>query len=278
MRYLEYGVEASLRTPTMYIVVACALLAAPGCEMINYSPHQANFDEDETDINRRSIERLQNEPAPDGPIKIALVTDTQNYFTESDDCVSDINARDDISFTIHMGDITAFGITREYEWMHDIFQDLDRPYMALVGNHDLRANGGDLYRTVYGKMDFSFVWARTKYIFHDNNARQYDFDGSVPDLDWLAAQLEPSEDWDRAVVLGHVPPDHPDFDAELRDDYTKLLEQNDAVVASLHGHAHRLRADRSGGVLYLVGVGVGKRAYTVLTLDEDSVSYERVNY
>ena len=276
---------SSARKKTAAVAARLSLLVLAtlpvACEMIKYSPHQDDLPSSAIQVNRKNLARLQKTP-PGDEIQVAFVTDTQNYYDESQEFVAALNERDDIDFVVHGGDITAFGIIQEFEWMHEIFGELDVPYLAVIGNHDLRANGGEIYQQVYGKKNFAFVYGRTKFIFADTNSRDYNFNGEVPKLEWLREQLEPSEAYDQAVVIGHVPPDHKDFDPQLEQAYADILEQSGQVPISLYGHKHRYEVKRPyGDVIYLVTGSVAKREYTVVTVsnsDEDAVKYETVEF
>jgi predicted phosphodiesterase len=257
-----------------------ALATVPlACEMLEYGPHQDNLPDSASQLNRKNIDELLDRPAGD-TLRVAFVTDTQNFYDETEDFVDAINARDDVDFVVHGGDITAFGIIREFEWMHEIFAELDVPYLTVIGNHDLKANGGDIYEQVYGPKNFSLVYARTKFVFVDTNSRDYDYNGEVPDLQWLRRQLEPSPAFDQAVVIGHVPPDHREFDPRLEGRYANILEESGHVPVSLYGHQHQYEVSRPyGDVLYLVSDTVGSRQFTLLTLSEEhGVQHRTVNF
>lgn len=277
MQWLSKRTIAAV-TRLLLLVLATIPIA---CEMIKFSPHQDDLPSSAIQVNKKSLERLQATPAGE-TLEIAFVTDTQNFYDESQEFVDALNARDDVDFVVHGGDITAFGIVQEFEWMHEIFSRLDVPYFAVIGNHDLRANGGEIYEQVYGKKNFAFVYGRTKFVFADTNSRDYNFNGEVPDLEWLRDELEPSDDYDRAIVIAHVPPDHKDFDPELEAAFADILEESGQVPISLYGHKHSYEVKRPyGDVIYLVTGSVAKRQYTLVTIsnaEDDAVKYETVEF
>jgi 3',5'-cyclic AMP phosphodiesterase CpdA len=262
------------------VLLACVPVA---CELMKYSPHQGDLPSSASQINEQNIARILA-TRPNDPVQIAFITDTQNAYDESQTFVDTINARGDIDFVVHGGDITHYGVIQEYEWMHEIFSAIDPPYLAVIGNHDLLANGGDLYDSVYGPRNFSFIYARTKFVFIDTNSRQYGFPGDVPDLDWLRDQLAPSKEFDRAIVIGHVPPDHPDFDSKLEQRFADILEQSTIVPLALYGHAHKYSVKTPyGDVAHLVTASADKRQYTLVKIwsplkGSDGFAYKRVAY
>ncbi|MBC7487364.1 MAG: hypothetical protein H7282_11490 [Cytophagaceae bacterium] len=58
--------------------------------------------------------------------------------------------------------------------------------------------------------NFSFIYKKNKFIFHDNNSRKYNFNGSVPNISWLGSQLHDKKaDW--CIDVSHVHPFDVDF-------------------------------------------------------------------
>jgi 3',5'-cyclic AMP phosphodiesterase CpdA len=268
--------------PRAAIVANILLIAlasvATGCELLKYSPHQDDLASEASQVNKKNIARISTTP-PGDTVRFAFVSDTQNHYDDSQRFVRDVNSRDDIDFVVHGGDITHFGVIQEYEWMHDIFSELAVPYLAVIGNHDILANGGDLYDAVYGKRNFSFVYARTKYVFVDTNSRQYGFPGDVPDLEWLRDRIAPADDFDRAIVIAHAPPNHAEFDKELAEPFGTALEASTTVELALFGHEHKYSVKKPyGDVTYLVTPSVEKHQYIMVSVSEDGVSFETVDF
>jgi 3',5'-cyclic AMP phosphodiesterase CpdA len=282
MRWILGVSDMTSSRPHIAIMVRIALLVLAcipvACEMLHYSPHQDDLPSSASRVNQKNIARILATP-PGDELRIAFVTDTQNHYDESLHFVQDVNARDDIDFVVNGGDITHYGVSQEYEWMHEIFSTLEVPYLAVIGNHDLLANGSDLYEAVYGERNFAFVYAGTKFVFLDTNSRDYGFPGDVPDLDWLRDELAPSSTVDRTIVIGHVPPDHIDFDSDLEQRFAGILEKNLYVPLALYGHNHKYAVQRPyGQVAHLVTDSVEARQYTLVSLSKDSVSYETVDF
>jgi hypothetical protein len=112
----------------------------------------------------------------------------------------------------------------------------------------------------------------------DDNSRELAFDGSVPDLDFLAAQLAPDDDHDLAVLFAHIPPGTSDFDPALVERYDELLRTH-APVVSFHGHEPAFRFEERGGMPLYVSDPVRERTYLVATvLPEGRVEVERIAF
>ena len=50
--------------------------------------------------------------------------DSQRWYDATEDFVKEINKRDDIDFVIHGGDMSDFGVTKEFLWQRDIMNGL----------------------------------------------------------------------------------------------------------------------------------------------------------
>lgn len=264
-----------LRRTLAALLVGAAWISA-GCDPFSFSPHQVRFSESERDLTRKNLERIQGLPQEE-PFRIAVFGDTQTWMTETEDGVEALNERDDVSFAIQVGDLTEFGFTKEFRWTQRLLERIDVPVLTVIGNHDLLSNGRELYGAMYGPRNFSFFFGRTKFVFLDDNSREYDFDGTVPDLEWLRRELPNDGSYDRAVVVSHVPPNHSDFDPELEGGFAEALRRGGAVL-SLHGHIHEFTDGFpfGDGVRYVTADAMKGRNFLVITVGPGGVDVERV--
>lgn len=242
--------------------LAALALAAAGC--LEFSPHAADLQGSERDLNRKAIARLQSGPAP-SILRFALVGDVQIAFDEAEDAVEHLNRRDDLAFVVQLGDFTHVGTLQEFREMNEIFERLRVPYLAVIGNHDHLGNGRDIFVDMFGPTEIAFTYAGVRFVLFDSNSREADFDGTVPDVDWLAAQLAPDGAHDRAVLLSHVPPSTSDFDPVLEEPYRDVLRSAPSVV-SFHAHEHRFRSGDVAGTPLWVADAVEHRNYLVATV------------
>jgi 3',5'-cyclic AMP phosphodiesterase CpdA len=254
-----------------------ALLVAAGC--LEYSPHAVDLDGSERDLHSKALARLAAAPAP-AVVRFAVVGDTQLAFDEAEEAVDHLNGRADLAFVVQAGDFTNFGLLPEYRLMNHIFERLRVPYFVVIGIHEYLGNGEDIYDRMFGPTDFSFTFAGTRFVLFDSNSREFAFDGSVPDLGWLAAQLPPGGDgtYDRAVLFSHVAPGHGDFDPRLEEPYVALLRSQPSVI-SFHAHEHRFRFDDATGTPIYLADSVNHRSYLVATLLPDgAIGVERISF
>lgn len=241
-----------------------------------YSPHAAELDPHERDLHRKARTRVEG--ATGAVVRFALVGDTQLEYDDARDAVASLAARDDLAFVVQLGDFTHYGLASEFRLMNAVFARLPVPYFVVAGIHDLLGNGDAIYRRMFGPLDDTFTVARTRFVLFDSNSRETGFDGTVPDLAWLAARLEPDGSFDRVVLLSHVPPGTGDFDPALADGYAALVRRLPGVV-SFHAHEHGYREGAYAGTPLFVADSVDNRSYLVATLGPGgALAVERVSF
>lgn len=270
------NMKSKFRLSGIYVLVLAFFSA---CDVFEYSPNQIILDDDEKNLNNKNIALLQSKPAKD-TLKFILMGDTQRFYEESDAFVKSANNIVDLDFVIHAGDISDFGLSQEFIWVNDIMSKLNAPYITVIGNHDLIANGTKVYRQMFGPLNFSFIYSGIKFIFYDSNSREYNFDGSVPDLNWIGRELADTASYDWAIPVAHIPPYSIDTDLTMEEDFVNLLASNGRVNLSLHGHEHSFSIGEKydNGITYVVATSVGKRGYALITTFNGDFTIEEIHY
>jgi len=266
--------EMSVMKKVIQFVVAVVMLSS--CEsMFQYSPYEVRLDEDLRELNKRNIEKLQTVHARDS-FNFILIGDSQRSLDEVTEFVNEVNKMKDVDFVVLAGDITHFGMSQEYKWVHERLSKLRIPYIAVIGNHDMLANGRHIYKKMYGDENFAFTHSNARFICLNTNAAEVGRDGSIPDLNWLAKELNTGKSYKHVFVISHVPPFDTDFDPQLESQYATLLAANNKVRMSLHGHRHtfEMRTPYEDGLKYLVVGSQQKRNYALISIRGDDYSFE----
>ncbi|WP_227006298.1 metallophosphoesterase family protein [Rufibacter latericius] len=250
-------------------------------ELFEYHPNQIRLKSDEKNLTALNLQRIARQPAGD-TLRLLVMGDTQRFYDETVDFVRAANSFSDIDFVIHLGDISDFGMSKEFQWVHDIMKDLRWPYLTVIGNHDLLGNARKVYQQMFGALNYTFVYGHTKFVFLDTNGREYGFNGHIPDLDWLAEELRPEADetWSQAIVVSHIPPFDSDFDAALEMPFHEVLSNSGKVSLSLHGHRHGWSSETTydDDILYHVTTTVKKRGFTYLKVWDRGYAVEQISY
>ncbi len=243
------------------------------------SPNQKFGSDTPRDLNAKNLSRLSR-TIPDDTITIAFVGDSQRFYDELETFISKANSIKEIDFVLLAGDITDFGLLQEYEWITDRLSKLSKPYIAVVGNHDVVANGEDIFKRVFGPLNDTFIYDSVKFILHNTNSREYT-GNNVPDLEWLAQGLMDTVGVKYQVAVSHVPPfGGGDFNPELEKPYSSLFRDSPNFIVSLHGHAHEHRDHYpfQDGVRYMTSHSFDQRFFVLLKIADGKIKKEVVNY
>lgn len=267
-----------MRTKFSYFLLLAAIFS--GCQVNEYSPNQKFNERSATDVNAREIATLPKKE-PGAHIRIAVSGDTQRTYKESQLFVDHINARDDIDFVFLNGDISDFGLLLEFDGVEKIYSTLKVPYIAIIGNHDQVANGYDVYKRMFGPVDFTFNYAGVKFVCHDSNGREHNFNGKIPDMDFLRSNMKLEPGVNHLIAMSHIPPMDNDFDSQLSAPYQNLINQTPGVLASIHSHQHSsniIYSNNGKGVPIIITNAIVNRSYTLIDVENDVLTATPVSF
>lgn len=139
------------------VILYGIVLLLCGCDLIEYHPYDVRL-HGETGINAKNIARIEEICEGKDTLRFVLMGDSQRWYDETEDFVKALNKRDDSGLRDPQGgDISDFGLTKEFLWVRDIMGKLKVPYVALLGNHDiLRERDGCFPEGGTGKEEFLF--------------------------------------------------------------------------------------------------------------------------
>jgi 3',5'-cyclic-AMP phosphodiesterase len=257
------------------ITLAATFLALQGCDKFEYSPYEIRLHDNERQLNQKNIDRIVAQNIPqDATITFALMSDTQGFYEDTDAIVNHLNKRDDVQFVLHNGDITDFGLLKEFRLINEMLGRLKAPLVTVIGNHDAVSNGKQLYKEMYGPYDFSFAAGHSKFIFINTN--NWEFGGI--NLDWLEEQLADRANYDQVFVLSHIPPTSSAFGEANAQRYRQLMNKYN-VSMSIHGHNHSFETYQleEGGTQYMNVGEAADEEYVVMRVSNTNVTFERVS-
>jgi predicted phosphodiesterase len=242
-----------------------------------YHPNEVR--PDEKDLNNRNIAKISKLETKSN-FNFVLLGDTQRFYEDLEDFVNHINATDSVAFVLLCGDLVDFGLNKEFNWIASKLNKLNVPYVSVIGNHDMVANGRRIFHEMFGPDNFVFSYGANKFICINSNSREFDYNGSVPDINWLSQQLNSDAGFNNIFVLSHVPPFNVDFDKNLEPAFTVLLAAQPKTRVSLHGHEHHfsLTHPYPGGLPYLVAAAAEKRSYVMISVNGEKISMNEKFY
>ncbi|MFR9166354.1 MAG: metallophosphoesterase family protein [Dysgonomonas sp.] len=261
-------------------VLFSVVLLLSGCDAFEYHPYDGRI-KGETGINYKNIRLIERNCAGRDSIRFILIGDTQRWYDETEDFVKAANKRDDIDFVIHGGDLSDFGLTKEFVWMRDVMNGLRVPYVALLGNHDCLANGEQIFRKVFGEENFSFIAGNVKFVCLNTNAMEYDYSRPVPDFGFIEEQYNDTvRAYDKTVFAMHARPYSEQFNNNVARVFQRAIKEFPDLQFCLNAHDHRLEIEDifKDGVMYYGCPNIEKKSYLLFTITKDNYSYEVVDF
>ena len=263
---------------SLYALLSCLLLS--GCGMIDYHPYDVRIS-GETNVNAHNIEKIEANCKGKTTLRFVTMGDSQRWYDETEDFVKAINKRNDIDFVIHGGDMSDFGVTKEFLWQRDIMNGLKVPYVALIGNHDCLGTGAETYKAVFGATNFSFIAGNVKFVCLNTNAIEFDYSRPIPDFEFLAAQIrDHEEEFDKTVVSMHIRPFCNEFNNNVAKVFHRYVTQYPGIqfCTAAHTHHHQDDVIFDDGIHYITSDCMDYRSYLVFTITPEKYEYELVKY
>jgi Icc protein len=267
----------------LFFVKGFLLLTIAACHRFEYDPNQVLNKNSEQRLNYQNIAQLLFNNASDSTITLAVLGDTHTYYSDTEDAIKAINRHEDVDFVIHTGDISDHGYLWEFDKGTDILQKLRAPFIVTLGNHDVLANGEEVYRHMYGESNFSFIYKGVKFIFFNSNGREYNFPNNIPDIGWLTNEILSEQNSKHFVLVSHVPFFNTDFDQALLSRYLQFINTeypDKKILVSISGHQHgEYCLEPNGTSLLHIGPGsTSNRNYYILRFKNEVLKYEKYSF
>lgn len=260
------------------MAMAAALSCMMACDLIEYSPYAVPQRDLGREWHADMLERISLAEGTGRSFSFVVISDLQSAYDELLDAVGRINADRSIRFVIVSGDLTQQGLLKEFEWVKKDLDGLQAPYLPVVGNHDCLANGVDVFRRIFGPLDYSFTYRGTRFILFNTN--DWEFTATVPDTAWLKAELDSAPDSLRVITISHIAPWGDQLAGKIGDRMFNLLSSR-GVSLSIHGHQHNFhyeRHDGGGPVPYLIVDNIEDRNFAKITVLDSGLTVERIRF
>lgn len=275
-----------MRYRNLYSPLLSIVLLASCDDVFQTHPYDVHI-KGEHNLNTKNMARIEEAFTDNDTLRIAFISDTHLWHSDARDEVADVNHMN-VDFVVHCGDLTDTGTTKEFEWSRDILNGLRMPYVALIGNHDFLSTGDQTYSVMYGKMDFSFIAARVKFVCLNTNATEYDYMAAVPNFDFMEEETtRDSARFDRTVIVMHAPPYSDQFNNNVCKAFRRYLDFFPGLMCCVYGHCHGddvgslYDDDLRQSVRTVVFWGIDcaeHRNYRIMTITPDGYEMEQIRY
>jgi len=283
-----------------------ALILA-GCDQFEYHPYSVEI-HGKNDINTKNIARLESSGIK-APFKFAFISDTQGSLDEMSEALELIKSMGDIEFIIHGGDMTDFGLPKEFIWTRDILEGCGLPYLSVIGNHDCLGNGEDTFNYIFGPENFSLNINCVHIVGLNTIALEYDYSKPVPDLNYIEEDIIDvnrintmhPDSLTHTVVAMHSRPYDEQFNNNIAKPFNRYIEEypgmtnkntEETEVANktsktdakkgfcVNGHNHTTDvSDLFGnGIIYYQCANIGKRSFFIFTITKEGYEYETIEF
>ncbi|WP_426294727.1 metallophosphoesterase family protein [Dyadobacter endophyticus] len=269
--------NAKQHLTTLTFLTLLALLTS--CDQFEFSPNQSFDQSSPSNLNAQNLARLRQN-AEDDTVTIVFAGDTQRWYDEQERFVKKVNSLTNVDLVLLAGDISDFGLLQEFKWVQKRLSALRAPYFGIIGNHDMVANGRQIFRQMFGPLNYSFVYGGIKFIAHNTNGLEAPGE-NIPDLGWLSRELRNMEGASYMITVSHVPPFNAlEFGPAAVKPYTDLLRNAPNLLLSLHGHVHEHQDFYPFGdrVHYITSFSFEQSAFVLLQIVDGKVLKSIINY
>jgi Icc-related predicted phosphoesterase len=248
-------------------VLFAITLTFTNCDnFFEYSVYEASVKTEQKNTTAKNLKLLEKIKLESQDFKFAFITDSHYFYDNFRKVIEDINKNDEILFVIVGGDMTEQAVIKEYELFYNIMKNLDKPYLTVIGNHDHKSNGANIYKKMFGDYNYSFEFNNNKFVLFDDTVWERK---GEPDFNWLSNELSNHSDYKQVFTIAHIPPYGDQFTRDLEQEYIGIMEANN-VTLSIHGHRHKFIYDKSPSVSYLTGPTLKDAAYCIVEVKSDS--------
>lgn len=257
------------------------LILLTGCDYLESHPYDVHII-GETNINAKNIARITKKCKGKKTIRFVMMGDSQRFFDDTRDFVNNLNKRNDIDFVIHGGDISDFGLTKEFMQQRDLLNKLKVPYVVVIGNHDYLGTGEEAFSKIFGEENYSFIAGNTKFLCLNTNALDNDYSKPIPDFNFIDNELNKNNlEYEQTVFTMHVPPYSNIFNnnvAVFFEYYVKHFK-NTLFCTNAHEHCLKIRDIFNDGIMYYGCDTIGHRSYILFTIhDNQTYEYEIIKF
>lgn len=162
---MKYSNVILLKSNKFLVLIASILIFIACDDLFEFSPYEANVKIENANTTAKNLLLLKDIYVESDDFKFAIISVSHFFFTHLRDVIDDINKKGDISFVIFGGDMPHQGLLKEYEIFFNIAQNLDKPYLSVIGNHDYKLNGRVIYKEMFVDFNYSFEFCHNKFVF-----------------------------------------------------------------------------------------------------------------
>ena len=216
-------------------------------------------------LNDQSIREITRQD--NTSFSFAVVGDSRENIADYSEVISMINEQiPPPLFVIHLGDLVKNGSIEEYANFMDITGNLNTPFLAVAGNHDLRNKGKKFFINLFGPLNYFFDYKDNRFIVLDD-VTEGKKGLSDEQVWWLNYALKKAKKKNKFIFM-HIPPSvghiTSDYSKNMNRFISTLKKYNNVYVFC--GHIHDYDKFKYKGINFFIsgggGANIGKRSLT----------------
>lgn len=244
-----------------------------------------------TSYNNIMLDKIKIDNQKRHQFSFAVLGDNRDGKKVFKKIIHSINNDKDIKFSLNNGDLISKGSKREFSDYIKQIKILNQPLISIIGNHEIPSSNSKLnYKTVFGKLYFSFQYENTYFIILDT-ADKHGL--GKKQRSWLIQELKKSKKFKNRFVFMHMPlydprkgklkEGHSILDSKNAKKLNKIFDKY-KVSMLFTSHIHMYYRGKWRGTPFIISGGGGAKLkkykkhgfyhYMKVTVNGSNIKYE----
>lgn len=254
-------------------LTALVFLILFSCEkLVDFSPYDANTSH--RDVNSLNVDKITSKQWVGDSIVFIAISDPHTLYADLRDAVGAIKKLEGISFVMVCGDVTDWGLSKEFDTFYHLANRLNIPFITIIGNHDYLSNGKTIYRKMFGPTNFYFDVGSYRVVVFDNIV--WENENREPNFNWLRDAMNVPEGT-KIITCYHIAPWDMPPDTGYDQTMRQIIEEH-PVTLSLFGHGHHYREKTVNERRYIMLPNVPKRKLGRIALKGETAHVKFIHF
>jgi predicted phosphodiesterase len=262
-----------MKTRNNLLIIALWVLLSSCDKLTDYSPYDAKISH--KNVNALNILRIQEKLQPTDSLVFIAISDTHTDYSDLRAAVKTTNEMEGISFVVVCGDVTDWGLYKEFDNYYHQISRLNIPFITIIGNHDYLSNGKVIFNKMFGPTNFYFDIGNYRMVVFDNVV--WENGNQEPDFNWFQQTLNVPEGM-TSIACYHIHPLDLQLEKNGYADKMRGITEKYPVSLSIFGHGHDCREEEINNRRYLMVPDITMRSMIKICLKNKTATYKILKY
>lgn len=262
-----------------FLTIFLVIVLFSNCNKFEYHPYDVNIS-GQTNVNAENIKQILQTCDGKDTLRVVFTGDTQGWFDDTKDLIASVNNLEKVDFVVHGGDVSDYGMTKEFMLQRDILNTFKVPYVVLLGNHDCLGTGKDVYNKIFGQENFNFIVSGVNFVCINTNALEFDYSNPIPDFDFLENQIADSAKYQRTIINMHAKPYNEQFNNNVAKVFEYYVTRFKGLLFCTCAHSHNTAQEDiyGDGVMYYTCACANNRQYNLITITPNGYEFQVIDF